>query len=52
MFANLIIALRRGEKATADPWGGKTLEWQVPSPPPHENFDEIPVIDRGAYHYD
>ncbi|MDX1765187.1 MAG: cbb3-type cytochrome c oxidase subunit I, partial [bacterium] len=51
MFANLFVALRRGAKAPADPWGGKTLEWSVPSPPPHENFDEIPVIDRGAYDY-
>ncbi len=52
MFANLFVALRRGAKAPADPWGGKTLEWSVPSPPSHENFDEIPAIDRGAYDYD
>ncbi len=52
MFANLFIALRKGERAAADPWGGKTLEWQIPSPPPHENFEKIPVINRGAYDYD
>ena len=21
-----------------NPWGGKTLEWTIPSPPPQENF--------------
>ena len=51
MFANLILSLRKGEKAAADPWGGKTLEWQIPSPPPVENFEEIPKVDRGAYEY-
>jgi cytochrome c oxidase subunit I len=36
-----------------DPWHGKTLEWTVPSPPPLENFDEIPVIEEndGPYNY-
>ena len=23
----------------ADPWGGQTLEWSTPSPPPSDNFD-------------
>ena len=26
----------------SNPWGGVTLEWQVPSPPPTENFETIP----------
>ncbi|HET7024907.1 MAG TPA: cytochrome c oxidase subunit I [Gemmatimonadales bacterium] len=29
----------------ADPWGGATLEWSIPSPPPPHNFEEIPTID-------
>ncbi|MEJ2695833.1 MAG: cbb3-type cytochrome c oxidase subunit I [Candidatus Sulfobium sp.] len=44
IFGNLIRALLKGDKAPADPWGGRTLEWKVPSPPPKENFEEIPVI--------
>lgn len=44
IFGNLIHALRRGKPAPADPWGGKTLEWTIPSPPPEENFQEIPVL--------
>jgi cytochrome c oxidase subunit 1 len=51
MFANLFIALRRGSKAPANPWGGETLEWTVPSPPPLENFDVIPSAARGPYDY-
>ncbi len=48
---NLFISLRRGAKAPVNPWGGKTLEWTVPSPPPHENFLEPPVIDKEPYDY-
>ncbi len=51
MAVNLIRSLRTGPVCTEpDPWGGgRTLEWTVPSPPPLENFDEIPTITRGAY---
>lgn len=49
MFGNLAVALFKGKKAVANPWGGATLEWQIPSPPPAENFEKIPVIDRGPY---
>ena len=51
MAVNLIIAARRGAPATANPWGGKTLEWTVPSPPPLENFHEIPTVTKGPYDY-
>jgi cytochrome c oxidase subunit 1 len=51
MVHNLITALRRGPKAEADPWGGMTLEWTIPSPPPVENFAVIPTITTGPYDY-
>jgi cytochrome c oxidase subunit 1 len=51
MFHNLARSIRRGEKITADPWGGPTLEWSVASPPPPENFDKIPQVDRGPYDF-
>ncbi|MHA2610903.1 MAG: cytochrome c oxidase subunit I [bacterium JZ-2024 1] len=49
MFSNFLYALFRGEKAPANPWGGATLEWQIPSPPPVENFEKIPTVTRGPY---
>jgi cytochrome c oxidase subunit I len=52
MISNLIYHSRRGAIAPANPWHGVTLEWQIPSPPPHENFDEIPVITREPYVFD
>ncbi len=36
---NMVKSLRAGERAPANPWGGWTLEWLVPSPPPEHNFD-------------
>jgi cytochrome c oxidase subunit 1 len=51
MVANLLHALRKGERAAANPWGGKTMEWTVPSPPPLENFAEIPEVVHGPYDY-
>lgn len=44
MFTNLLEAILNGKKADKNPWGGTTLEWQIPSPPPPENFEEIPRI--------
>lgn len=44
---SLIRDARHGMVAGADPWDGRTLEWSIPSPPPHYNFAELPdVIDR------
>lgn len=51
MVANLVAGARKGEKAPANPWHGTTLEWQIPSPPPLENFDEEPVISPNPYNY-
>ena len=50
-FAALIVATFKGPKAEANPWGGVTLEWTVPSPPPLENFDVIPTITHDPYHF-
>jgi len=49
MFANLLRGLKQGGTAPANPWDATTLEWTVPSPPPMENFDEIPVVTKGPY---
>jgi cytochrome c oxidase subunit I len=51
MLVNLLVGIRRGAPASANPWGGLTLEWQVPSPPPAENFHAIPEVTHGPYDY-
>lgn len=51
IIINLIRSAKHGPKAEMNPWGGKTLEWTVASPPPHENFDEIPVYGENDSPY-
>ena len=51
IFYNLFQALRKGPRAEDNPWGGATLEWQIPSPPPTENFENIPIVERGPYEF-
>ncbi len=51
MIVNLIKAVRSPKTAPMNPWGGITLEWQVPSPPPLENFRVIPEVKHGPYDY-
>ncbi|HET7637755.1 MAG TPA: cbb3-type cytochrome c oxidase subunit I, partial [Ktedonobacteraceae bacterium] len=48
---NLIISLARGEVATADEWGAKTLEWTIPTPVPLENFETLPEVKGTPYEY-
>ncbi|MEX3936652.1 cytochrome c oxidase subunit I [Paraburkholderia phymatum] len=43
-IVNVARSARRGERASADPWGADTLEWSTPSPPPAHNFDALPVV--------
>jgi cytochrome c oxidase subunit 1 len=48
---NMITSMRRGAPAEANPWRALTLEWQVSSPPPIFNFDEIPQVVGNPYEY-
>jgi cytochrome c oxidase subunit 1 len=52
MAGYLIHSLVRGKRAPANPWGGKSLEWTVASPPPLHNFHHVPVVTTGPYEFD
>jgi cytochrome c oxidase subunit I len=41
---NVLVSLKRGQRAGNDPWHGYTLEWFVSSPPPENNFDVVPRV--------
>ncbi|MEK7819173.1 MAG: cbb3-type cytochrome c oxidase subunit I [Bacteroidota bacterium] len=49
---NIFLSLKKGKKVENDnPWDATTLEWATPTPPPHGNFLETPVVYRGPYEY-
>ena len=50
-LVSIIKALVSGEKAPANPWGSKTLEWMTESPPITHNFSHEPVVTEGPYEY-
>jgi cytochrome c oxidase subunit 1 len=39
------------ERTVDNPYNSRSLEWQLPSPVPAENFERIPVILAGSYEY-
>jgi cytochrome c oxidase subunit 1 len=48
---NFFWSVFRGQVASRNPWHSNSLEWTAPSPPPHGNFEEVPVVHRGPYEY-
>jgi cytochrome c oxidase subunit 1 len=48
---NLFWSIRRGTRASENPWRATTLEWATTSPPAHANFATTPVVLRGPYEY-
>jgi len=39
------------EEAAQNPWDAKSLEWQLPTPIPVDNFERVPVINGTPYGY-
>jgi cytochrome c oxidase subunit 1 len=49
---NFFWSMRRGAAAGVNPWEATSLEWTIPSPPPHDNFGDVePVVHHGPYEY-
>jgi len=46
-----VVSLFQGKKAMVNQWGGVTLDWMTPTPPPLENFHEAPVVTTEVYDY-
>jgi len=41
-----------GKRAPNNPWEATTLEWvDAPTPPPHGNFEKVPLVYHGPYEY-
>lgn len=43
-IVNGFVAAKSTQKAPADPWDARTLEWSIPSPPPEYNFAQTPLV--------
>lgn len=52
MGYNLVRSTFKGKVSGPNPWGGVTLEWKIPSPPPQENFEKDPVVTHEAYDFE
>jgi cytochrome c oxidase subunit 1 len=51
-LANLVWSWMKGPKASDNPWEATSLEWIIPSPPPHDNFAGVePVVYHGPYEF-
>lgn len=48
---NLIHSLMKGEKASANPWDGLSLEWETATPPIEHNFHDQPICTVGPYEF-
>jgi cytochrome c oxidase subunit 1 len=48
---NFFWSIWKGQKVGDNPWDATTLEWATPTPPPHGNFETVPVVYRGPYEY-
>jgi cytochrome c oxidase subunit 1 len=49
---NLFWSMKKGSKASDNPWEATTLEWTTATPPPHDNFGgHTPVVNHGPYEY-
>jgi cytochrome c oxidase subunit 1 len=48
---NFVYSMFKGPIATQNPWEVGTLDWTIPSPAPHYNFKDIPVVKCGPHEF-
>lgn len=48
---NMIVSVRRGTVAVANPWRSRSPEWQIPSPAPAHNYDTPIEVVGEPYDY-
>ncbi len=48
---NMVSSWIQGEKAGNNPWRAIGLEWLISSPPPVENFEQLPIVIAEPYGY-
>ncbi len=51
-LVNLVWSLAFAKvPAAVNPWASRSIEFQLPSPPPVHNFDRIPTFTSDPYGY-
>jgi cytochrome c oxidase subunit 1 len=50
-IGNFVWSLFKGKKAEQNPWRDNGLEWTLPNPAPHGNWEKLPTVYRGPYEY-
>src|SRR6266566_3165934 len=50
-FVNFWWSLKKGKPAPQNPWHDNGLEWSLPSPAPHGNWEKVPTVYRGPYEF-
>ena len=48
---NFLWSLKFGKKAPQNPWNDNGMEWSLPNPAPHGNWERTPNVYRGAYEF-
>jgi cytochrome c oxidase subunit 1 len=48
---NVLWSMRHGKPSGPNPWGGRTLEWMIPSPMPYYNFKHVPSVFATPYDF-
>ena len=52
LFAfNFLWSLKFGKKAPQNPWEDNGMEWSLPNPAPHGNWEKTPNVYRGPYEF-